>query len=436
VKSVGVTQVRLNWFRVKLLCLARSSIMSDDDVVPIEDEAPSYSPTEGYADEPPPPPGPPPPPVTSYGAPYKAAEPAGVGTSYSALAEKARTQRGRTDVNAAETRTTAEGATFAEASRADAELGAPALKEAAHGAMEAQRARGEALYAANKESIDRAQQQAQIARAQAQEMSARAMDHGMHMASGGGDIARQQFEDRWNRVLEAERELTIEAAQLQRFEQRLLMMMRNDEPNFPKCCCIDPIVFHDILADITAERQSFVRGAYTNWYLTIVLLIYNVSLALAFLFVENAGGQTAHESMEAHLGIAAVFLVFGVPLSFMLWYWPLYKACGTGASGQHIMAYIGLFIAFLFDVIVAVGPIGFGGCGMLFAFEIKNTKKNGEKAYIAPLVNAILFIIQACYFVYLFWKMKCVYGPEDKASIAKANAEMMQKQAVNALRGR
>lgn len=276
-----------------------------------------------------------------------------------------------------------------------------------------------------------AQQQA----AQVTQQQAQAAQQQLAQTAGTiGNIGRQQFEQRWAAVVEQERQLKTEAAQLDKYERQLLSLMRNDEPNFPrKCCCISPIVFHDIQADITAERQSFVKSAYVNWWLTCTLLLFNFVCSLTFLILPDKGDP--NDAMPAHLVVSIIFALFGIPLSFVLWYWPLYKACGTGSSSQHVMSYIGLTIAIMFNIFASVGAVGLGSCGMLFIFHARNEKET-HGGYIAPLVYTIILILQTVFFTFLLYRMKCVYGPLDKTSIAKANAEIAQKGVMSALRGK
>jgi hypothetical protein len=252
------------------------------------------------------------------------------------------------------------------------------------------------------------------------------------MAVAAADVARSQFEQRWNDALEQERQLAEQASRLEKYERQLNAHFRNDAPNFPpKCCCFDSIVFHDITADVFPARQKFVKGAYTNWYLTILFLVYNAALAITMMFLDPLEGKEKPEEIQSHLAIAVVMLL-GIPLSFVLWYWPLYKACSTGASGQHIMSYIGLFVAIIFNIIVAVGPMGFGGCGFLYGFTIKD--KLGNDPFYPCLINAFVYSVQCGYFMFLFYRMKCVYGPEDKSSMATAHAEMTRDSVLSSFR--
>lgn len=381
---------------------------------------------------------PPPPGTTAVSVPPTAAAPEA--NSYAALRNAARAkadaaakqvaQKGRDldqqigEPSRAYAREVAQDAGQAAEETADAlQESKPALQGVAKSARdraEVLRAKGTAVAESNVAALRATAAQAE---ADAVEMAARAERHASQVATAAVDVARQQFEARWQAVQEQERQLAMEAAKLEKYERQLLALTKNDEPNFPrKCCCIDPIVYHNILAEVPSERQSFVRTAYSNYYFTIVLLIYNFAIALTMMFVDDDPTKAAATvDLAPHMGVA-VLILFGIILAFVLWYWPTYKACATGSAGQHIMSRIGIIVAFLFNLVMTLGPIGFGGCGLLYGMYIKKVK--GDNAFYPPLINALLWGLQGLYYLFMLWRMWCVYGKEDRATLARAQTEM------------
>jgi hypothetical protein len=319
----------------------------------------------------------------------------------------------------------------AAAKQVEDELGDPALRAAAQQSLEATKARAATMQARGMDAARTAQADASEAASRAGAAAAIAAERTGQMAVATADVARTQFEQRWNDVLAQEHNLAAEAAKLDKYERQLLALTNRNAPNFPpQCCCIEPLVYHDIKKEIGAERQSFVKWGFHNYWLTVFMLVYNCGVAVSMMVIKNKDGQKA-PALESHLAISIIMLL-GIPLAFVLWYWPVYKACALGSSGQHIMSYIGIVVAIIFNVIVTVGPVGFGGCGLLFGLKMQDAK--GANAFYPCLANAIVFGAQTAYFMWMFWRMKCVYGVEDKASLASANAEMARDSVLSSFR--
>lgn len=322
-------------------------------------------------------------------------------------------------------------------------LPAPALQSVAASAV----ARAEAQYAANKAMIDRNREAAMQLKATAEAAAAdaksqavaagnEALARGEHMASVAVDLARGEFEARYQKALEQEGKLKEFALEVERREKQVSLLRSKSEPNWPrKFCCIEPMVHHSILGDIPVERQAFVKKCYVNYYVTIFLLVFNCALALAMQVVPNVTDPTTNQPKKSnslllqHFIVSVVFLL-GIVFAFIVWYWPTYKALATGVSSQYLASFVGLLIAFFFDLLCLLGPIGYGGCGLMYALEIQQTKSSN--AFIPVLIIALLWIFQALFFLYMAWRVRRHYR-QDKASLAKAKAEMFASEVRSAL---
>lgn len=304
------------------------------------------------------------------------------------------------------------------------------------------KAAGEQLYAQNREMLEKnkaaadavrrdAERAAQEARAKAAVLGQQAIVQGAAVAATAVNIARDEFESRCAAVLEKEEKLRLAAMEVEKREKQLSLLLQKAPPNWPrKFCCIEPMVHHDILSDIPPERQSYVRKGYINYYFTCFLLVANFALSLTMLVLKNkkdetgATKKTDDDGAIQHLGISVLFLT-GIIFSFILWYWPVYKACGTGSSGQYIMGFVGLSVALFFDVFAAIGPVGYGGTGIVWAMQVNKDK--GDKAFIPAIIMAVLWILQGVVFAWMIWRLYRYYQ-EDKASLAKAKAELFSNE--------
>lgn len=215
------------------------------------------------------------------------------------------------------------------------------------------------------------------------------------------------------RLVEKEREV---AQRLQSLKERKLAVQQalaSLQPNWPgHCLCIGPIVYHDIKAAVSEERQGFAQTSYTNYFVTIFLLLYNLVVCIAGIASESRGGdQTPYGT---HLGIGFLHLL-GIPGAFMVWHFQVYKAVQPqGALNRYSVAYLGLFIALFYDIFMAVGVTGYGGAGWLFCLLLKDAKAN-KAAFYMCLGSAILWTVQALFFIYMIWKLR-QYHNVDKAA--------------------
>lgn len=256
-------------------------------------------------------------------------------------------------------------------------------------------------------------------------------------ATFGQDIARKELERRWRAAQEEEDKLRITAMNIERMEKQLAMVRGRDTPNFPpSICCIRPLVHHDINGDIPLERQRFVRTAWYNFIITVILLIANAVIAIVNAVMPDKVGVTTddvsqidQDTYKIHFVLSIVYLL-GIVFAFIVWYWPLYKACATGNSLSYVLAFLGLGIAFGFSVLSSVGLLGYGGCGFLYAYFTQSLK--GEALFIVTIVMAAMWVVQAVVFVAFIFFLRGWYK-EDKASLASAKSQFTRGAARTAV---
>lgn len=218
-------------------------------------------------------------------------------------------------------------------------------------------------------------------------------------------------------LMQKERAIAAASAELARRDRDVKLFLQRMLPNWPaKFCCVSPIVYHSIESEVPTDRVSFVRGMYYTYYATCVLLIYNlVCCGIAMGSQDKKEGEVpasdAGTDWTKHFGVSFVHLL-GIVFAFPVWYFPIYRAASTFDRQQSSMALVGLVVALLYDAFMAVGLIGYGGAGFLFAMKLDKTKESRTPFYMG-LASAVLWCVQAVVFVFALFRVRR-YRRQDK----------------------
>lgn len=205
-------------------------------------------------------------------------------------------------------------------------------------------------------------------------------------------------------VIAKERRLEMVRHDLQIRKIRAEAALANVLPNFPpKFLCIRPIVRHDIMGDVSPDRQPFARFSYATYLSLCALIIVNIVVGLIGFATPNKADVDS-KPWGTHFGITFLFLL-GIPGAFMVWYFPLYTAITQGDSGKYTLSLFGLFLALCFDVYCAVGIFGFGGCGWLYVVGAQSDKKTIVTT-VASIISGSLWSVHALLYFYLWSKMR------------------------------
>jgi hypothetical protein len=94
----------------------------------------------------------------------------------------------------------------------------------------------------------------------------------------------------------------------------------NNFPPLPKWCPCQPCFYHNISVELPPSSQSRVRLLWIFWIVTELQLVLNMIACLAAYIVCN------DDDDGIAFGMSLLWLVLFVPMSFLCWYWPLYKA--------------------------------------------------------------------------------------------------------------
>ncbi|KAG5502801.1 hypothetical protein JKF63_04569 [Porcisia hertigi] len=220
------------------------------------------------------------------------------------------------------------------------------------------------------------------------------------------------LEQRWKNALLEEQRLKELEQHISR--QEVFTAESQQAPNFPrKFLCISPLVYHS-MSMVPEHRQLFVKMAFCDWVALCVLLVLNCAIAIGINFAPvRSNVIVVRDIHRVHNGVLAVVYLIGIPLSFVTWYWRIYKACSTGRPAQHILALCGLLISLAQAIFAFIGPHSYGVCGIAFANWIDRTRATGVVAPVA--IMAGLWGAQAIFTCFMLVKV-FIYYRKDLAA--------------------
>jgi len=220
-------------------------------------------------------------------------------------------------------------------------------------------------------------------------------------------------------------ELERKAAELAKREEELKSSPYNARvnnwPPVPGCLPCQPCFYQDINVDIPVEFQEMVKRLYHLWLFHAVLLLANLFGGTCFLF-----GGLDNGSM---FGLSLVYTFFFIPLSFLCWFRPAYKAFRSDSSFNFMVFFFIFFCQFCFSVVMALGIPGTGGSGIIAAIVTfrggtRSDGANGGDYFIGFIILLIALGFSAAALADFFMLTKIHgYYRATGASLSKAQAE-------------
>lgn len=222
-------------------------------------------------------------------------------------------------------------------------------------------------------------------------------------------------------------ELERKAAELARREEELKSgpynARVNNWPPLPSFMPCQPCFYQDINVDIPVEFQEMVKRLYYLWLLHAGLMVANLLGGIIMLFTGGDNGTI--------LGFSILYGALSIPISFLCWFRPAYKAFRSDSSFNFMVFFFVFFLQFLYTVIMALGIPGSGGCGIITAIAQFN-KEGGSHIFSGILLLLIGsgFAVAAVGDFFLLSKIHTMYR-QSGASIAKAQAEFTSNVLSN-----
>ncbi|KAG8343733.1 hypothetical protein TRVL_05431 [Trypanosoma vivax] len=220
---------------------------------------------------------------------------------------------------------------------------------------------------------------------------------------------RAMLEQRWLLAQAEEKRLDALEARLTQDEnstERLRLA-----PNFPNFLCIKPMVYYN-LESVPEQRRRHTKLNFYSWIFSSALHAVNSVVAIIVVFMPDVG-KSEVKFDPAMTTILAIIYLLGIPAGFVMYHWPVYKACCSGRSTMHLLSLCGLLLAALFCSFMFIGPVDYAACGILFAIATAKTKS--QYLLIPICLVAFMWAFQVACLSYTLWKQWILYRLDVRA---------------------
>ncbi|XP_071726382.1 secretory carrier-associated membrane protein 4 isoform X1 [Rutidosis leptorrhynchoides] len=168
-----------------------------------------------------------------------------------------------------------------------------------------------------------------------------------------------------------------------------------DDRNWPQ---FFPIIHHDIANEIPIHAQKLQYLAFASWLGIVLCLVFNV-IAVIVCWIKGGGVKIFF--------LATIYALLGVPMSYVLWYRPLYRAMRTDSAVKFGSFFLFYLLHLGFCILAAIAPpIVFHGkslTGILAAIDVFS---DDALAGIFYMVGFGLFCLES---LLSFWVLQKVY---------------------------
>uniref|UniRef100_A0A453CVU9 Secretory carrier-associated membrane protein n=1 Tax=Aegilops tauschii subsp. strangulata TaxID=200361 RepID=A0A453CVU9_AEGTS len=117
-----------------------------------------------------------------------------------------------------------------------------------------------------------------------------------------------------------------------------------EEKNWPP---FFPIIHHDIANEIPANVQKLQYLAFASWLGIVLCLSWNF-IAVIVCWIKEGDSKLFF--------LATIYALLGIPLSYLMWYRPLYRAMRTNSAFSFGWFFLCYLIHIGFCIIAAIAP--------------------------------------------------------------------------------
>ncbi|KAI0082642.1 scamp-domain-containing protein [Panus rudis PR-1116 ss-1] len=162
---------------------------------------------------------------------------------------------------------------------------------------------------------------------------------------------------RMEELARRERELERREQELAQKADHIRKHGRNNWPPF------FPLIFHSIQDEIPEASRPLITRLYQLWLVLAGTLIINM---ISCIFILISGSSNGGSDLGSSIG----YLIFITPLSFLLWYRPIYNGY---MKEQALYYYLYFFFCgwhLLFSVYMIIGIPGTGSAGLISTIQM------------------------------------------------------------------
>lgn len=216
-----------------------------------------------------------------------------------------------------------------------------------------------------------------------------------------------------------EKALEAKEAELRRREQELkrkeeaaakagiVIEGRNWPPFFP-------IIHHDIPREIPVHLQRIQYFAFASWLGLLVCLVWNL-VAVSAAWIKHSG-------VNIFL-LAIIYLVAGVPGSYVLWYRPLYRAMRTESALKFGWFFLFYLLHLCFVIFAAIAPpVVFKGKSLAGILPAIDMFSDSTLVGIFYIVGAVCYGLEALLSIWVLKQVFMYFRGSGKAAQLKREA--------------
>ncbi|XP_020112808.1 secretory carrier-associated membrane protein 4-like [Ananas comosus] len=168
-----------------------------------------------------------------------------------------------------------------------------------------------------------------------------------------------------------------------------------EEKNWPP---VFPIIHHDISKEIPIHAQKLQYLAFASWLGIVLCLAWNV-VAVTICWIRGGGVKIFF--------LAIIYALLGCPLSYVLWYRPLYRAMRTDSALKFGWFFLFYMIHICFCILAAIAPpIVFHGKSLTGILAAIDTFSDHVLVGIFYLIGFAFFCLET---LISLWVLQKVY---------------------------
>ncbi|KZT09502.1 scamp-domain-containing protein [Laetiporus sulphureus 93-53] len=216
------------------------------------------------------------------------------------------------------------------------------------------------------------------------------------------DAARLETLSQRERDLERrEQELNQKAEHIRRFG-------RNNWPPFY------PVIFHSIKDEIPEGFQQLITRLYQLWFVLVGTLVINM---IACIFVLTSGSSNGASDLGSSIG----YLIVIPPLSFLLWYRPIYNGFMKEQALYYYLYFVFCGFHLLYSLYMIIGIPSTGSAGLIQMIQMY--VRGAIAAGILGTIASIGWILQGVGNA-IFYRQIWAHNKAAGHSVEKAKAEL------------
>ncbi|PCH38004.1 scamp-domain-containing protein [Wolfiporia cocos MD-104 SS10] len=205
-----------------------------------------------------------------------------------------------------------------------------------------------------------------------------------------------------------ERDLERREQELNQRADHIRRFGRNNWPPFY------PLVYHSIQEEIPEPWRPLITRLYQLWFVLFGTLVINM---VACIFVLTSGSSNGGSDLGSSIG----YLLVITPLSFLLWYRPIYNGYMKEQALYYYLYFVFCGFHLVFSIYMILGIPGTGSAGL-----IQTIKMYARRAIVAGILGTIAtvgWVVQGAGSA-IYYRQIWIHHKAAGHSVEKAKTEL------------